>query len=378
MGKRKNEEKPLPIGFTRRSNGKLEYRFFVEGKRFSVYGATQKECKQKETEKREQLKNGIYKSSKSLTVQEWLLRWLDRREKKVKSQTIRVYRKLINRMCKQRIDEVGSTFGEIKLVKLEADNIRDMQNMILKDVKTRTANDCISLLKKALTAAVDDRILPYNPASGVERVKRTEVQVRDTIHRALSSSEVDSFFQAAENSWYYWLYEFLLNTGLRIGEASALTVTDIKDGTISINKTVARTEIGYEISKQAKTEAGTRIVPLLPEAWNAVNQQSRINRIVFRKENSSKPIFRLPKGGIIRPDRVNDDIKHICDEAGIERFSCHAFRATFTSRCVQQGKIPVVELMKILGHKDVQMTLGLYAHSDNEQIREHLLAVNFR
>lgn len=378
MGKKADkEEDRLPIGYTRRSNGKLEYRFYVGGKRYSVYGSTQKECRKKEEEKREQLQTGIYKSSKSLTVAEWLNRWLDNREHVIKSQTIRVYRKLINRVCCQKIDRAGRTFGEIKLLSLEVQNVRDMQKMLLKGVSTRTANDCLSLLKKALTAAVNDRVMPYNPASGVERVKRTEEQARDTIHRALSRDEVVSFMNAAESSWYYWLYQFLLNTGLRIGEASALIAGDIRDGMIVVNKTVARTEIGYEISRQTKTEAGTRTVPMLPEAWNAVNQQNRINRIVFKKVDSSKPVFRLPKGGIIRPDRVNDDIRRICEEAGIERFSCHAFRATFTSRCVQSG-MGTKELMEILGHTDVQMTLGLYAHSNDEQKREQLLAVNFR
>ena len=88
------------------------------------------------------------------------------------------------------------------------------------------------------------------------------------------------------------------------------------------------------------------------------------------------PIFRMPKGGIIRPDRVNSDIKSYCEKAEIERFTAHAFRATFTSRCVADG-VPVKELMEMLGHTDVEMTLGLYAHSNEELKKSKLLAVNF-
>ena len=62
--------------------------------------------------------------------------------------------------------------------------------------------------------------------------------------------------------------------------------------------------------------------------------------------------------------------------AGIEKFTAHAFRATFTSRCVADG-VPVKELMEILGHTDVEMTLGLYAHSNEELKKSKLMAVNF-
>ena len=86
-------------------------------------------------------------------------------------------------------------------------------------------------------------------------------------------------------------------------------------------------------------------------------------------------VFTLPKGGIIRPDRVNEDIKRICKLTGIEYFTCHAFRATFTSRCISAG-VPVKTLMETLGHTDVQMTLGLYGHAEDQQKRAQLLAVN--
>ena len=34
--------------------------------------------------------------------------------------------------------------------------------------------------------------------------------------------------------------------------------------------------------------------------------------------------------------------------------------------------MPVKELMEICGHKDVQMTLGLYAHSNDDKKAEEL------
>ena len=47
--------KKLPVGF-REYKGGYQYRFVVEGKRYSVYGATVKECRAKELQKREEKK----------------------------------------------------------------------------------------------------------------------------------------------------------------------------------------------------------------------------------------------------------------------------------------------------------------------------------
>ena len=452
-------KKRLPVGFYERPNGSLMYQFTVEKKRYTVYGATIKECREKELVKREEISEKLYKKSKGLTVAEYLDRWIESRELVIKSATIRTYKKLLNRIKRTEIDEAGTKFGDLKLLELEAQNCRDLQKALRADQKalnkegkeviqkgltTRTTNDSISLLKKALEAAKNERIITWNPCDPVERLKRSEAPARDTIHRALSAEEVEEFTEAASESWYRFLYAFLLQTGMRIGEASALTVGDITGDVISIHKTVTRTEEGYEIAEQTKTEAGKRTVPIRPAARKALEDQKAVNRITDGKKvvGLNVPIFRMPKGGIIRPDRVNADIKSICENtaakwvyvenpgkaeagatlykgtkitgtctkgtvfscsgikkakagdmylntdtmnyyrctsggsaAGIEKFTCHAFRSTFTSRCVADG-MPVKELMEILGHTDVEMTLGLYAHSNEELKKDKLLAVN--
>ena len=147
---------------------------------------------------------------------------------------------------------------------------------------------------------------------------------------------------------------------------------------IRINKTVTRTEIGYEIGNETKTKAGTRTIPVLPEVRKALDEQKELNRLLHDRNviEMDKPIFRLPKGGLLRADRVNDDIASICSRAGIERFTVHAFRDTFTTRCVDNG-MTVKELMETLGHSDVQMTMGLYSHANEKKKAEQLKAVNF-
>ena len=363
----------------KRKNDTIEYRFFIDDVRYSVYGKTVKECREKELLKRDEIRDGGLKKSKDLTISEYLERWLERRKQKIAESTARTYRKLKNRMIKQVIDKAGHVFGEIKLSELETEHIYQMQQSLIRDgLSTRTANDSLSLLNHALETAVNERVINWNPAKAVERLKRTEEPARDTIHRSLTRDEIKAFFQAARESWYYPLYIFLLYTGLRIGESSALAVYDVANGIINVYKTVTRTELGYFIAEQTKTDAGRRKIDIRPEAWKAWNDQKKINELLNpcnKVTAINKPVFTLPKGGIIRPDRVNTDIKRICKKANIEFFTCHAFRATFASRCIAAG-MPVKILMEILGHTDVQMTMGLYGHGEEEQRKHYIMAAN--
>ena len=369
--------KKLPPGMRKKGNS-YEYRFYIGDKRYSVSGKTISDCKNKEIKKRQEIEEGTYKRGRDLSTAEYMDRWLEKRKQQITPATARTYRKLYNRMIRQPIDKAGHAFGDIKLRELETENVYQMQQSLLDDgLSTRTANDTLSLLNHALEAACAERVIDWNPAKAVERLKRTEEPARDTIHRALTREEVDAFLQAAVGSWYYPLYIFLLHTGMRIGEASALAIGDVTGGIIHIYKTVTRTDAGYIIAEQTKTDAGRRKIDIRPEAWKAWNDQRQIKEFFNSGKviRAGSPVFTLPRGGIIRPDRVNSDIKRICKAAGIEYFTCHAFRATFTSRCIAAG-MDVKLLMEILGHTDVQMTLGLYGHGEEEKRRKQILAVN--
>ena len=122
--------KKLPVGF-REYKGGYQYRFVVEGKRYSVYGSTVKECRAKELQKREEISEKIYRKGKGLKVDEYLDRWIESRELIIKSATMRTYKKLIRRISNTPIDEAGTRFGSLKLVELEAQNVRDLQKAFL-------------------------------------------------------------------------------------------------------------------------------------------------------------------------------------------------------------------------------------------------------
>lgn len=378
MGTRK---KALPEGMRYRKDQKtIEYRFIVDGARFSVYGKTVRECYQKAEEKERELKENTYFQGRNLTVTGYFERWIDAKAGTVKETTIRTNTVLFQIVRDMPIDRAGHLFGEMKLAEVEAQIIRDLQNGMLEAGKsTRTVNDVISLLKSIFQAAIDtDRILTWNPAAGVKRLRRTEPAARDTTHRALTEEETKAFFQAAKarQSWYYNLYCFLIDTGCRCGEAGAVSYADITGDTVHISKTITRTETGsYKIGDEAKTKAGTRDIPLRPLARQAIEDQKAINYLLDQGIiRFTQSIFRSPRGDLLSNTAVNRDIARICAAAGIDKFTAHAFRDTFATRCVESG-MQTKTLQEILGHTDIAMTMNIYAHVMDETKAQQMQAV---
>lgn len=366
---------------TKRKDGLYMGRFTVNGKRYTVYGKTINDCRDKEAQKRQELAEGIYKPGKELTVKEYYERWTEAKRDAVKETTIRTQKVLFNAISSVKIDATGQTFGNIKITKVEPEMIKAVQNSLKQDRTTRTVNDSISLVRGIFEAAVNERILTWNPAAGIRSLKRTEPQARDTVHRALSKAETAAFLKAAEEvkSSYSNLYVFLLHTGCRIGEAGAILLGDIDKKGVRISRTITRTENGgYAIGSETKTAAGRRFIPLDQDARQAINNQKTINE-VFNDGGAldlSKPVFRTSFGSLLKSTNINQDIERVCKRANIERFTVHAFRDTFATRCVESGMQPKV-LQDIMGHTDINMTMNLYAHSMDESKEDQLKVVNF-
>ena len=147
---------------------------------------------------------------------------------------------------------------------------------------------------------------------------------RDAMHPCLTENEITLFMNTAseQGSVYMNLYTFLFNTGLRIGEAGAITPADVKEGTVMICKTVIREGSGYVIRNKTKT--GRYIVELNEQARAAIHAE-----MSKRKHRFDKPIFTTASGELINTSSLRHDIQRICKAAGIEPFAPCAFRETF-------------------------------------------------
>lgn len=351
----------LPKGITKQPNGLYQLRFVFDGKRYAVYGKSVAEVREKEVEKRMRLKEGLL-DNKNITLARFYDDWQQGRHGIVKESTIYTQN--------GRFEYVRHTLGKKRLQKIEKRDIIQAQRDLSERLSTQTVNNIIALLSSVLQVAYNDRIINWNPASGVKSLKRSEPDATKTIHRALTEAEQKRFFTFAQGTYYYNFFRFLLMTGCRTGEAAALTYSDIdrKNNIININKTVSRTGNGTFEVGTPKTRSSVRTIPLTPELIEVIEDQKQIQAALGIVPFDGR-IFTTTNGtGYICVTSLAPCIKAILRKANedaaepIEYFSPHAFRDTFATRCIEQGMTPHT-LKALLGHSKLSMTMDRYAQT---------------
>ena len=88
-----------------------------------------------------------------------------------------------------------------------------------------------------------------------------------------------------------------------------------------------------------------------------------------------EPIFKAPERGLLMSTPADREIGRICKRTGIEKFTAHAFRATFATRAIEAG-IPPRTLQELLGHADFGITMNLYGHVTDNTLEDAMKKVN--
>ena len=353
----------------RRTDGNYCKTFTFNGKRISVYAKSTQELDDKVAEKKELLKSGKA-DRENPTIDSFHSMWVENRRGSVTEATIRSQQCHYNTISKIQI--AGKCFKDYRLTEIRADDIRTIQKALLDSGnKAQTVNDKIAFLSHIFHDALIERYIDYNPCSPVKPVKKTEIAARDTIHRALTLDETKRFFDYAKekNSYYYNIFRMAIQTGMRVGEIGALRNSDIYNGAIHIERTITRTEDGgYRIGTETKTWHGKRTIPLNNAIMEVISDQRKLNSLLDDNISSIDDlIFKAPERGLLMATPVDREIKRICTRTGIKHFTCHAFRDTFATRCIEQGMQPRT-LQELLGHADYALTMNLYGHVTDDTL----------
>lgn len=214
--------------------------------------------------------------------------------------------------------------------------------------------------------AVADEIITKSPADSVKALKETGAKATETYHRALTEQEQKDFMQEMKKDYYYEFVSLLLCTGMRIGEAAALTWGDIdyRQNVIHVTKTVTFNEDGTMAIGSPKSKIGKRDIPLNTTIKDVLAMQR--NKLTNILPMNDSGIFASVYGGIVNNHAVNSAISAALDRLEkqgkpIEYFTAHALRDTFATRYIEQGGSPQT-LKTILGHSSLTMTMDLYSH----------------
>ena len=347
----------------RRYKGLLRRTFTVDNHRYYVYGKTNLELSEKEKKKREEIEKGIM-DLYNPTIRDYYNHFTKIRSKEVRPSTIRAQSYQFDNIS-EVVMENGYTFGDMRIKDITRRNIEDARQILLESGKTpENLNICFKHLNHVFNNAVLEDVIIKNPCKALKELKRIKEPACKTKHRALTEHETALFFEASEqrNSYYNNLFKLMISTGMRLGEATALYLTDIdrKHGFIHVRRSITRNESGtYYVGSDAKTKSGIRDIPLNEDIISIIKDQEELNRICFGLDWKGL-LFQSVEGEILRDYTINREIERICKRAGIEKFSSHAFRDTFATRFIEQRPQDYKILSEIMGHKNISQTLDLY------------------
>lgn len=298
------------------------------------------------------------------TLNQYYQGWIERRVRTAaKPATPYRYRRLY---CKH----LQNTIGEIPIREIKRSDVLLLQTELLERVSPSSVNYLIQLLKLILNDAVADEIITRNPATSVKRLQVVDNRATDSNHRALTEEEQAHFLNAVRDTFYYEFFAFLLLTGLRQGEGSALHWKDIdyEKNLINVRRTLTYGDNGQIILGPPKSRASIRDVPMNTSIRSILNMQKE--KLITKWGHSAihRDCFVFPSsiGRILHNATVNKAIERALKEleqenVHIDHFSVHALRDTFATRFIEQGGTPQT-LKTLLGHASLKMTMDLYAH----------------
>ncbi|WP_028988058.1 tyrosine-type recombinase/integrase [Thermicanus aegyptius] len=160
---------------------------------------------------------------------------------------------------------------------------------------------------------------------------------------------------------YTALFTLLARTGLRIGEALALTWDDIDlvKGTLSVNKTLIYPLNTDPRVTTPKTKSSIRIIKLDPETVRVMkeyrlNQKETILRYSFKRSELNL-VFHQQDGRWLRINVVREYMKEVCRRIGLPQLSPHALRHSHAVHLLEAGAT-IKYVAERLGHASIKTT----------------------
>lgn len=321
----------------------------------TVYGATIAEAEKSKQAFLADVAASIRMEEKGRTVASWADEWLRLYKSSVGASTRKGY--------EIDLQHIKNALGD-----------RLLRSVFPADLKafidTRAGLSASAIKKTAMTvralfqAAMDDRLIPFNPASGLKGPKGESGS-----HRALKPEEQKIVEQVAAMHRFGFVVMLMLWAGLRRGEACAFDPEECVAGDdLRISHAVEWVG-GNPFLKSPKTRAGTRSIPIWP-ALRPFLEQAKIGYAAQPSTGSDKLIT------LSAFDRGFESFRSACDEVlnGCTKrwqpkghvwqsmnLRTHDLRHTWFTMLYDTG-VDVKVAAAWGGHADISVTMRVYQH----------------
>lgn len=339
--------------------------------RKSIYGKTQKEVLKKLNEAQYKINNNIYIEKNGIELVKIME---DIREEKFASNIISEGQYFRLEWTIKKIK--NSNLGKAKIQNVTAEEIQDFLNSI-SNLSDSYIKKIYEQFVQAYERAEIKKYISYNPMKEVTKPK-SKIQTKEV--EALTIEQQKAFVKYLLNSSiteepYKNIFLIQLYMGLRIGEVLALCDKDVdlKNKLLYVNRSLTLNKQGEIIvGRKTKTYSGKRelpipefLVPIFEEQLKYVNLDK--NNLLFTQNNE-----------YIKTSHINDALKRIFSHFSNEdraNISSHCLRHTYGTRCIEGGMTAVV-LQRLMGHKDIKVTLNTYTSVFNKFKEDEIVKVN--
>lgn len=331
----------------------------------TIYGKTIKEIERKEREVRDNIQCGVDLLQENITVEEWGNKWFEVYKAKVSPNTQAMYKNILK-------NHIIPSIGKTPLTKLKPIQIQGAINNILNSGNNRTAEIFKLTIKQIIKQAVEEGIIVKNICNGLDKIK-SEAEEK----RTLTDFELKCISKTNYTDRERLFLNVLYYTGIRRGEALALTIWDInrENKILRINKSLDISE-KLPVIKDTKTKAGNREIPipdkLYFELMDYLSKHKDTHLFTMKGGKiMSRSSFRKMWESIIKKTQATADglveleqkkMGSIIDSK--ISFTPHIFRHTYATN-LYYANMDIKRSQYLLGHSSLEMTLKTYTHLDN-------------
>lgn len=268
------------------------------------------------------------------------------------------------------IPHIEGGLGAIPLANLDRDDvarwIEDLANG--GKLSRRSVQICRTVLRAALSEAVDEGLITRSPAARVGLPRTVAKPVVEPDSPVWTEDEVDRFLTATAE--HRWAVAFRLGVlyGLRRSEVLALRWDDLDTEACSlrIDESVVATNEGA-VWGNAKNERSRRTIPIDADTMRVFARrraEQAAERLAAGEEWDDQDLILATRTGrLVLPRSYDRALDRIVDKLGLPRLTSHGLRHTAATHMVRNaadlGELRAIA--DLLGHSP-EMLMNTYAH----------------
>jgi integrase len=217
-----------------------------------------------------------------------------------------------------------------------------------------------SVIGGPLSFALDEELIPSNPASGITKKLQLRRDRKIEIE-PLTGEEVALFLDTCSphRPEYYPFFLCALRTGMRLGELLGL-----QWGDVDFHGKFIRVSRSYKLGRLTPTKTGKiRRVDMSNELLDTFKALYLARKKEALKSGVGEVVETIFHRGCkpMEQNYIRRVFKRLLTKAGLREIRLHDIRHTVASLLLSDGASPVY-VKEQLGHTSIQMTVDIYGH----------------